>query len=64
LNLAVSTECKSENATHVVRSDSFSKRYGDVVAVEDLTFAVEAGTIAGFLGPNGADKSMSWRRSR
>ena len=38
-----------------------SKRYGDVVAVDDLTFDVEPGTVTGFLGPNGAGKSTTMR---
>jgi ABC-2 type transport system ATP-binding protein len=46
---------------YVVQSDSLSKRYGDVLAVDDLTFAIEAGTITGFLGPNGAGKSTTLR---
>lgn len=47
--------------TYVVQSDSLSKRYGDVLAVDDLTFAIEAGTITGFLGPTGAGKSTTLR---
>jgi ABC-2 type transport system ATP-binding protein len=47
--------------SYVVQSDSLSKRYGDVLAVDDLTFAIEAGTITGFLGPNGAGKSTTLR---
>jgi len=46
---------------YVVQSDSLSKRYGNVLAVDDLTFAIEAGTITGFLGPNGAGKSTTLR---
>jgi ABC-2 type transport system ATP-binding protein len=45
----------------VVECDSLTKRYGDVLAVDDLTFAIEAGTITGFLGPNGAGKSTTLR---
>ena len=33
------------------------KRYGDHVAVNNLSFTVEEGQIYGFLGPNGAGKS-------
>jgi ABC-2 type transport system ATP-binding protein len=38
-----------------------TKRFGDVVAVDDLTFSLEAGTVTGFLGPNGAGKSTTMR---
>ena len=34
--------------------DKITKRYGEVVAVEDMTFAVPAGQIFGFVGANGA----------
>jgi ABC-2 type transport system ATP-binding protein len=45
----------------VVRVSSLTKRYGEVVAVEDLTFSLEAGTVTGFLGPNGAGKTTTLR---
>ena len=38
-----------------------TKHYGDVRAVDDLTFDVEAGKVTGFLGPNGAGKSTTMR---
>ncbi|SED33547.1 ABC transporter ATP-binding protein [Streptomyces melanosporofaciens] len=38
-----------------------TKRYGDVLAVDDLTFAVRPGEVTGFLGPNGAGKSTTLR---
>jgi len=38
----------------VVCVRGLTKRYGDAVAVDDLTFALAAGTITGFLGRNGA----------
>ncbi len=47
--------------SYVVQSDSLSKRYGGLLAVDGLTFAIEAGTITGFLGPNGAGKSTTLR---
>ena len=37
----------------VVRTEHLTKRFGDLVAVDDLTFALEHGTVTGFLGPNG-----------
>jgi ABC-2 type transport system ATP-binding protein len=47
--------------TAVVHAESLSKRFGEVMAVEDLSFALEAGTITGFLGPNGAGKTTTLR---
>ncbi len=38
-----------------------TKRYGDVVAVDDLSFDVPPGVVTGFLGPNGAGKSTTMR---
>ncbi|MFF8572680.1 ABC transporter ATP-binding protein [Streptomyces sp. NPDC015408] len=38
-----------------------TKRYGEILAVDDLTFSVRAGEITGFLGPNGAGKSTTMR---
>src|SRR4051794_3080027 len=38
-----------------------SKHFGNVVAVEDLSFDVRAGAVTGFLGPNGAGKSTTLR---
>jgi ABC-2 type transport system ATP-binding protein len=38
-----------------------TKRYGDVLAVDAVSFALEAGTITGFLGPNGAGKTTTLR---
>ncbi|WP_433408301.1 ABC transporter ATP-binding protein [Saccharomonospora azurea] len=38
-----------------------TKRYGDVVAVDGLTFTVRPGHVTGFCGPNGAGKSTTMR---
>jgi ABC-2 type transport system ATP-binding protein len=45
----------------VVSVSSLTKRFGDVVAVDDLTFDLDAGTVTGFLGPNGAGKTTTLR---
>jgi len=45
----------------VVDVRSLTKRYGEVTAVEALTFSLEAGTVTGFLGPNGAGKTTTLR---
>ena len=38
-----------------------TKHYGGTLAVDDLTFDVDAGTVTGFLGPNGSGKSTTMR---
>jgi len=38
-----------------------TKRFGDVLAVDRLSFQVDEGTVAGFLGPNGAGKTTTLR---
>ena len=38
-----------------------TKRYGDKVAVSDLSFGIEPGKVTGFLGPNGAGKTTTMR---
>ena len=45
----------------MIEAQSLTKRYGERVAVDDLTFAVEPGVVTGFLGPNGAGKSTTMR---
>src|SRR3978361_733883 len=43
----------------VIEVKNLQKRYGDTVAVRDVSFAVEAGEIFGILGPNGAGKTTT-----
>jgi ABC-2 type transport system ATP-binding protein len=45
----------------MIQVDGLTKRYGDKVAVKDLTFTVQPGVVTGFLGPNGAGKSTTMR---
>jgi ABC-2 type transport system ATP-binding protein len=45
----------------VIGVTNVTKRYGDKVAVDDLTFTVQPGIVTGFLGPNGAGKSTTMR---
>jgi ABC-2 type transport system ATP-binding protein len=45
----------------VIEARDLTKRYGDKVAVDNLSFTVEPGTVTGFLGPNGAGKSTTMR---
>lgn len=45
----------------VIRTDKLSKRFGDFVAVNEITFEVMKGEIFGFLGANGAGKTTAMR---
>lgn len=45
----------------MIEVSHLSKQYGDVVAVEDVSFSAEKGVILGFLGPNGAGKTTTMR---
>ena len=45
----------------MLRVRDLRKRYGDIVAVDGVTFDVEKGDILGFLGPNGAGKSTTMK---
>jgi ABC-2 type transport system ATP-binding protein len=45
----------------MIEAQDLTKRYGDKVAVDHLSFQVEPGRVTGFLGPNGAGKSTTMR---
>jgi len=42
-----------------IETKSLTKSFGDVIAVNDISFSVNSGEIFGFLGPNGAGKSTT-----
>jgi ABC-2 type transport system ATP-binding protein len=45
----------------MIEAHGLTKRYGDKLAVDDLSFTVRPGVVTGFLGPNGAGKSTTMR---
>jgi ABC-2 type transport system ATP-binding protein len=48
-------------APGLIEARELTKRFGDKVAVDHLSFTVEPGRVTGFLGPNGAGKSTTMR---
>lgn len=45
----------------MIQTSNLSKHYGDLVAVDGISFTVEPGQVLGFLGPNGAGKSTTMK---
>ena len=45
----------------MIETRNLSKRYGEFVAVDRISFRVEPGQVLGFLGPNGAGKSTTMK---
>jgi ABC-2 type transport system ATP-binding protein len=45
----------------VIEVEGLTKRFGDVLAVDGLSFELRQGTVTGFLGPNGAGKTTTLR---
>ncbi len=45
----------------MIEAVGLTKRYGDKIAVDDISFTVKPGLVTGFLGPNGAGKSTTMR---
>ncbi len=51
----------SAGVSPVIRVENFGKSYGDFIAVNDLSFAVQPGEIVGLVGANGAGKTTTLR---
>ena len=45
----------------MIEATNLSKRYGDIAAVDGVSFSIERGEVVGFLGPNGAGKTTTMR---
>jgi ABC-2 type transport system ATP-binding protein len=50
-----------DRATNLIEIDGLTKRFGDFVAVDNISFRIRRGEVLGFLGPNGAGKSTTMR---
>jgi ABC-2 type transport system ATP-binding protein len=58
--LSANAKCKTQNAmVNILSVKNLSKNYQKIAAVQDISFAVEAGEIVGLLGPNGAGKTTT-----
>lgn len=56
-------ECQQDvrQNNHAVQAIALTKKFGDFVAVDRVSFTIQRGTIFGFLGPNGAGKTTTIR---
>ncbi len=45
----------------MIQAKGLTKRYGDLIAIDDVSFSVARGEVVGFLGPNGAGKTTTMR---
>ena len=45
----------------IIEAHNLSKRFGNIIAIEDLSLEVTQGEVLGFLGPNGAGKTTTIR---
>src|SRR5215210_6984774 len=57
----VQDEPHQHGVTAVIAVEHMTKDFGTVRAVEDLSFTIEAGSVVGFLGPNGSGKTTTLR---
>jgi ABC-2 type transport system ATP-binding protein len=55
------SEVRVAEVPGLIQARELTKRYGDKMAVDHLSFDVEPGVVTGFLGPNGAGKSTTMR---
>jgi ABC-2 type transport system ATP-binding protein len=55
------TPTRSPHHGAIVETEQLTKRFGDEVAVDDLTLSIPPGTIFGFIGPSGSGKTTTVR---
>ena len=49
----------TKETEYAIEVEKLTKRYGDVLAVNDISFTVRRGEVFALLGPNGAGKTIS-----
>lgn len=59
--LAEKTPSIAKNNPHIIQAEHLTKKFGDFIAADDITFTVPSGEIFGLLGPNGAGKSTTFK---
>ena len=58
---AANEKIKIMNREIVIKTDKLTKKFGDFIAANEITFEVYTGEIFGFLGANGAGKTTAMR---
>jgi ABC-2 type transport system ATP-binding protein len=58
---AAQAPAEASTTAPVIEVEGLSKRYGDVRAVDDVSFTIRRGEVVGLLGPNGAGKTTTMK---
>jgi ABC-2 type transport system ATP-binding protein len=56
-----SISTRSKTGEYVIQTQDLTKRFGDFIAVDHVSFSVRAGEVVGYLGPNGSGKTTTIR---
>jgi len=50
-----------DQSTPILRTESLTRKYGDVLALDHLNLTIHRGEVFGYIGPNGAGKTTTFR---